>query len=858
MTDLHASRSRRALRVTLYLLAALALPWAVDAVRALATDAPVVRHRVIVLGFDGADPARIRGLLDAGKLPNLAKLRAMGMFSDLQTTNPAESPVAWASFATGSNPGKTNIFDFLKIRETVERNTEKRRSYVPEPAMARREWIAFASTGDRVQLIFLSMLLTGGLAGGIVALFARTTVRATVVSAVIALIALGATLKSLAVPWWGTMLISLGLVAASRFAVHPLMTRFENRRVLIAPLLPALTSAMIVGYGLLGLVPSEFPQPASNRRGTAFWEAAANVGKKTVLINVPVTFPAPPPAVLPGGRLLSGLGTPDIAGTNGLYTLITDAIVTQSSTEFGGNLVQIERDEPASDGFFHCELPGPWDVFAARDSDQAVAAVQQELARARRTEGPDSAVVKSLTQKIADLRAASTRRLTRTLFGQQRTDGSVRLWLGEGDEVLLAPGGWSDLVPVSFEVNPLVKLHGLGRFHLIESTPNLKIYLSPLGFDPRQMPPTFSISTPPPYAAQLFQDVGPYKTLGWATETMAYKEKVLDEQAYLDDMVYTMDGRWRLMQAELQRADFDLMVGVFEQPDRLQHCFFHLIDPQHPIHDAAVAAKFGAAIDECYEKIDGIVGEVMEKHLDANTSLFVVSDHGFSSWRYQVNLNTWLASEGFMNWSGDPEKQDLASVGRSDAYFGNVDWSRTKAFSMGLGGIYINYAMREPNGAVTGPDAYEAVCDQIIDKLKALRDPARGNRLIVRNVWRARELYNGPWSMPMSAGPPMLAPEVGSGWANVPDLIVGFEADYRVSWQTCLGGGGPEVIEENLERWSGDHCSVDPELVPGALFASRTDVSPAARIWDLAPTICELLGVPIPEDWDGRSLVAPK
>jgi predicted AlkP superfamily phosphohydrolase/phosphomutase len=107
---------------------------------------------------------------------------------------------------------------------------------------------------------------------------------------------------------------------------------------------------------------------------------------------------------------------------------------------------------------------------------------------------------------------------------------------------------------------------------------------------------------------------------------------------------------------------------------------------------------------------------------------------------------------------------------------------------------------------------------------------------VVRKVYTRDELYHGPY------------------FNEAPDLVVGFERGYRVSWQTSLGGIPPEIIEPNERRWSADHCSVDPAQVPGVLFSSRPITSKEARIIDLAPTVLARLGIPAPADMDGHNL----
>jgi predicted AlkP superfamily phosphohydrolase/phosphomutase len=84
--------------------------------------------KVIVLGLDGQDPVLTDQFLEEGILPNFAKLREQGSYVRLETSFPAESPVAWSSFQTGCNPGKHKVFDFL---------VPNRKSHLPELCSAK-------------------------------------------------------------------------------------------------------------------------------------------------------------------------------------------------------------------------------------------------------------------------------------------------------------------------------------------------------------------------------------------------------------------------------------------------------------------------------------------------------------------------------------------------------------------------------------------------------------------------------------------------------------------------------------------------------------------------------------------------
>ena len=168
--------------------------------------------------------------------------------------------------------------------------------------------------------------------------------------------------------------------------------------------------------------------------------------------------------------------------------------------------------------------------------------------------------------------------------------------------------------------------------------------------------------------------------------------------------------------------------------------------------------------------------------------------------------------------------------------FQNVDWSRTKAYALGLGSIYLNVVGRERDGSVLPGQEYDDVSRRIREGLEALVDPVTGDHPIKR-VWTREELYTG-------------------FDANlIPDLRAGNSLNYRVSWQTTLGGVPPDILEDNHKAWSGDHCSNDPDLVRGILFVNRKLAKTDPAMIDVAPTVLKALGLEIPKTMDGKPLL---
>jgi predicted AlkP superfamily phosphohydrolase/phosphomutase len=168
-------------------------------------------------------------------------------------------------------------------------------------------------------------------------------------------------------------------------------------------------------------------------------------------------------------------------------------------------------------------------------------------------------------------------------------------------------------------------------------------------------------------------------------------------------------------------------------------------------------------------------------------------------------------------------------------YLARVDWSQTKAYALGLAGIFINQKGREAQGIVEPGEETQRLKLEIIRKLTLLTDSANSEIAIVR-VQDREIAYSGPFK------------------ETAPDLIVGYNRGYRVSWETAIGTITDGVFHDNTKAWSGDHC-IDPDLIPGVLFCSHKVETEKPRLMDLGPTALELFGVAVPKNMDGRPLV---
>lgn len=399
-------------------------------------------------------------------------------------------------------------------------------------------------------------------------------------------------------------------------------------------------------------------------------------------------------------------------------------------------------------------------------------------------------------------------------------------------------GAWSRWFAADFAMADGVPTYALARFRVLEcrrdadGTEKLSLYLPAMSVDPARPHPLVPLCWPRDYAASLAAAIGPFATLGWASPTNARKDEQIDDAAFLEGLNLAIDDDLRLLDHELEASDWHCLFAVCHGADHAGHMCWpddvEALQPNHPV--LAIYRRFDAAIGTVLDRIDaGALGR--------DVALVVLSDHGMSRFARSVELNRWLCDHGYLTLF--PPK-DVVEPGVG-GFFHDVDWTRTRAYAMGLGKIYLNVEGREPNGIVKAADA-ESLAREIARELETLRDPARDGARVVRRAYLASEVWSGPFA------------------STDADIVLGFEAPYRVDWYTTGGGFAPASVKDglrdNTEPWSGDHCSVDASLVPGVLFSNRPiDVTQPPRLLDIAPSILALLGVEIPSRYEGRPLL---
>ena len=496
------------------------------------------------------------------------------------------------------------------------------------------------------------------------------------------------------------------------------------------------------------------------RQGRAFWEYLSENGIPTTIIRVPANFPP----VNTKARQISGMGTPDIHGTYGTFSFYTDEQTETYGEISGGKIFSIGVVENK----VKAKLPGPKNTF--------------------RKGNPQSSV---------DF----------TVFIDQ--ENPVAKIVIQDNQIILNEGEWSDWVNINFEIIPLLhSVSGIARFYLKEVRPHFKLYVTPININPAS--PALPISTPQDYSDELSEEIGLFYTQGIPEDTKALSEKVLDDGEFLKQTNIVLEEELRMLKYELNRFKSGLLFFYIGRADQLSHMFWRTMDPNHPAYDPI--GKHRYVIENSYIEMDMVLEKVL-KRIDDDTTLIVLSDHGFAPFYRAFNLNTWLKNENYEILVDD-------SVG---GFFQNVDWTNTRAYGVGFSGLYLNLTGRERNGIVK-PWEREALLDEISKKLLDIRDPKTGHRVISK-VYKVEDIYTGPYVK------------------DAPDLIIGYNRGYRASWETVLGKFPKEILRDNTEKWSGDHL-MEAELVPGILLSNKKIKSKHPALHDIAPTILAEFGIP--------------
>ena len=517
------------------------------------------------------------------------------------------------------------------------------------------------------------------------------------------------------------------------------------------------------------------PQTVLRRQGVPFWDYLDAAGVPSTFYDLPSNYP-PSPSKYGNHRCLSGMGTPDLRGSYGTYQHFSEDGPEETVDDGGGTRTRL--------------------AFA------------EDSARAKLI-GPDNSMLKSPSPIAIDFAVHRDRRSNAALVEIQ------------GQKILLEPGTWSRWIRLDFGLStpsplPTEHVHGICRFCLQEVTPNFRLYVTPINIDPSD--PAVQVSEPAGFVEDLSKQLGPFYTTGFQEDHKARSNGVFDDDEFLKQATMVLEERLALFEYAVDDYEDGLLFFYFSSGDLQSHIFWWNSDAPHPTRSAALAEKYFGHIKQLYHRLDQAVGELYDRY-GANATILVMSDHGFANFGRQFNLNSWLRDYGYLN------PRECGSV------LVDADWSRTKAYGLGINGLYLNLKGRERDGIVEPGEEQERVTQQLMARLRAVRD--FDGTPVIRNVYRTDEVYQG------------------SARELAPDLIVGYARGYRASWATCLGELTSDVLMDNDSAWSADHCA-DAIDVPGTLCCNRQIRSEAPALVDIAPSILAEFGLATPDTMTGK------
>lgn len=525
------------------------------------------------------------------------------------------------------------------------------------------------------------------------------------------------------------------------------------------------------------IIPLESSRVELLRRGTPFWSYLEDQDIPANFSQLPANFPVQPSRT----TALSGMGTPDLLGTYGTFTFYTDQPDHGVKEGAGARVVRVK----VVDDVVRTSLKGPKDTFRAGDVELAV----------------DLAIFRDSREDVA------------------------RIQLGD-EQLVLKAGEWSEWVPLRFEMIPFVaNFRGMVRLFVQQLHPYLRLYVSPINADP--MESAIPISCPEEHSRNLAARLGRFYTQGFPEDTKALSNGLFSDTDFFTQAKIVLAERMAALEYELDNFKEGLLFFYFSTVDQNSHMLLRAMDPSHPLYDSAAPDEIKNAIRYCYSEMDEMLRFTLSR-IGPDTAVYILSDHGFAPFTREVNLSTWLAEGGYTSFT------DRSLEHTTDLYRA-VNWRKTKAYVLGINGIYLNLKGREENGSVE-PAKAAALKKEIIAALKDLKDPANGVN-VFRNVYDSSEAYSGPW--------------VGLA----PDIVVGYESGYRISDESVLGKFPEGIFAGRRNKWSADHC-MDPSVVPGVLLANKRIVAASPAIWDLAPTILKEFGIDTPGDMDGKALVS--
>ncbi len=331
-----------------------------------------------------------------------------------------------------------------------------------------------------------------------------------------------------------------------------------------------------------------FSNPDKNPlRVSPFWQYLEKKNIPITVLFLPDTFPP----IRVKGKILAGMGVPDITGTMGAFTLITSSKNYSLDPKWRGKLVIVE------------------DTKEIRTN----------------IEGPKYSQLQERKTSVAPL-----------TIEKKMENKSIKITLSN-QSIVLKEGDFSDWVFIDFRIDFFTTIKGMVQFYLKKFDYDFSLYVTPINIVPDK--PVFPISHPKGYASELQKKYGNFYTQGLPHDTWALEENVFDEDIFLRQAEDIFEQRKKIILGEMKKEKAGLFIGYFGILDTIQHMYWRFLDDH--------SSKYQSTIETYYTKIDNAVGEIM-KNLKKDDVLILLSDHGFAPFQYEFNVNSWLRDNGYL------------------------------------------------------------------------------------------------------------------------------------------------------------------------------------------------------------------
>ncbi len=388
----------------------------------------------------------------------------------------------------------------------------------------------------------------------------------------------------------------------------------------------------------------EPPQPILYRHGVPFWDYLDQAGIATWIYEMPSNYP-PKAGSGHRHRAIAGMGTPDMLGTYGTFQHFSNNGPSSPHNEGGGYRVGIQFKNDRAE----TKLIGPPNTFLKRPRPTSIPFVIYRDCQA------EAAMIEI-----------------------------------QGQRILLKQGQWSEWTRVrfTFTLPSFVPDHhttGICRFYLQEVTPTFRLYVTPINIDPTN--PAQPVSQPPQFVEQVADKIGLFYTTGFQEDHKALSNGVFTDEEYAAQADLVMEERLKLLRFAFEHFRDGVLFFYFACTDLLPHMYLWGKPDPHPTRSSEEAERWHEHVKNLYRRMDAVVGEVLERY-ENEALVMVMSDHGMAPFKRQFNLCTWLRENGYI------APDDCHSL------LTEVDWSRTRAYGLGLNGLYLNLRNREQYGIV--------------------------------------------------------------------------------------------------------------------------------------------------------------